>query len=103
MDSLPENLQDGKALTQAAAMMRLLSNPHRLAILCHLGETETSVNDLAELVQMQPSALSQHLAKMKKAGLVTTRREHNRIFYRLASEETARITGLLKDLYCGRE
>lgn len=92
-----------EALMAAAEMMRLLSNPHRLVVLCHMGDGEQTVGALADMVGMSPSALSQHLSKLKAAGLVATRRDHNRIFYRLASNETEAIIGLLKTLYCDQK
>lgn len=92
--------QNKEALKKATNVMRLLSNPHRLSVLCYLGEGEIPVGTLAEMVEMSPSALSQHLAKLKKSGLVASRREHNKVFYRLENEEIVAIIRLLKELYC---
>ncbi|MCP5361064.1 MAG: winged helix-turn-helix transcriptional regulator [Hyphomicrobiales bacterium] len=85
---------------KAVDMLKLLSNPHRLAILCHIGEEALSVNEIAEHIGMSQSALSQHLARLKNAGLVSCRREHNKIYYALSSKETESIITLLRKLYC---
>lgn len=92
--------EDAEALMEAVDVLKILSNPHRLAILCHLGEEELSVNEMVELIGIGQSALSQHLSKLKLMGLVDSRREHNKIFYSLSSKEVEAIIDLLKELYC---
>jgi DNA-binding transcriptional ArsR family regulator len=62
-------------------MLKLLGDETRLRILCALLGGEHSVNDLAELVGAQPAGVSQHLAKLRLARLVRTRRDGTRIFY----------------------
>jgi DNA-binding transcriptional ArsR family regulator len=86
---------------EAAQLMKALSNPHRLAILCQLVEGEKSVGQLVSLVGLSQSALSQHLAVLRDKNLVATRREAQTIFYRLASREAEAIMSTLWDLYCG--
>ena len=88
------------ALSVASNLLRLLSNEQRLALLCHIGEKEASVGDLAETLNLSQSALSQHLARLKDADIVTTRRDHNKVYYQLASKEAATIIRSLKKLYC---
>lgn len=92
--------EEGEALMEAVGVMKLLSNPHRLAVLCHIGEDELSVGNIAELVGMSQSALSQHLLRLKKAGLISFRRDHNKIYYSLSSKEVKVIIELLRELYC---
>lgn len=65
----------------AAATLRMLADPTRLRILWALFTGERSVGRLAELVDVSPSVVSQHLAKLRLARLVTTRRDGNRIYY----------------------
>jgi DNA-binding transcriptional ArsR family regulator len=62
-------------------MLKLLADETRLRVIWALLERERSVNELAELVGAQPAAVSQHLAKLRLARLVRTRREGTRIFY----------------------
>ncbi len=72
-----------------------MANERRLVILCHLSEREHSVTELCRLVGLSQSALSQHLAKLRRDNLVTTRRSAQTVFYSIASPE---VTPLLKSL-----
>ena len=84
----------------ATNFLKTLANDKRLMICCCLGEQEMSVSDLNKLVPLSQSALSQHLAKMRDAGLVATRRESQTIFYRLANDNVLKIITTLKSIYC---
>lgn len=89
---------------QAAAaeeMLKALANRHRLMILCQLNSGENSVGDLADMLGVRDSTVSQHLALLRKDGLVTTRRDGQTIWYALASEPVRRLVGTLYDIYCG--
>lgn len=92
---------------QAARLLRALSNESRLLILCYLIEAdELSVGDLVERVGLSQSALSQHLAKLRDKGLVSTRRETQTIYYRVCDPKAGQVLALLHDLFCpdlGRE
>lgn len=88
---------------QVARLLASMAHGKRLLALCHLREGETSVGRLAELVGLAPSALSQHLARMRDLGLVATRREGQTIHYRLASPEITALLELLYRLYCAPE
>src|SRR5580704_3891900 len=73
---------DGAAeFFSAVGMLKLLADETRLRIIWELLSSERSVNELAELVGAQPAGVSQHLAKLRLARLVRTRRDGNRIFY----------------------
>lgn len=78
-------MPDERQVTLAADAFRLLADPTRIRILWALLQGETSVNCLAELVESSPSAVSQHLAKLRLAGLVTGRREGTFIYYAAGS------------------
>ena len=87
--------------TEAAQMMKALSNEKRLMILCKLLEhREMSVNALIDHVGLSQSALSQHLARMREDKLVDTRRDAQQIFYRVADPRVRRILSTLKTVYC---
>ena len=86
---------------EAASLMRLLGNPHRLLILCALVEGERSVSALQARVGLSQSALSQHLARMREAGVVATRREAQQIFYALPPGPVTALMTTLHQLYCG--
>lgn len=89
-----------RAAGQAAGLMRVLANEHRLMILCRLGAGELSVGALLDGTVLSQSSLSQHLARLRAEGLVTTRREGTTVFYRIADPAALRVVGLLADLYC---
>lgn len=85
----------------AAQLLRALANEKRLMLLCLLVEGERSVGELNAKVDLSQSALSQHLAVLRADGLVSTRREGQTIYYRLAEGPAQRILGILHDIYCG--
>ncbi len=87
---------------EAAELLKLLANDQRLIILCRLSESELSVSELGEHVNLAQSALSQHLAKLRAQGLVATRREGQNIYYRLASPTAQKLVGALCELYGGK-
>ena len=89
---------------QAAAaeeMLKALANRHRLMILCQLIEGERPVRDLAQFQGLRDSTVSQHLALLRKDGLVETRRDGQTIWYSLASEPVRRLVETLYEIYCG--
>ncbi|SHI69997.1 transcriptional regulator, ArsR family [Roseomonas rosea] len=97
-----EVLQEKAA--EAARMLRLFANENRLLLLCHLvGQGEMTVGALAEAIGLSQPALSQHLARLREDGLVTTRKEAQAVFYRLADPKAERLLTLLRDLYCPPE
>lgn len=67
--------------TDAKRFLALFSNEKRLQIISHLAVGETSVGNLADFVGLSQSAISQHLAKLRAAGVVTTRRDKQTIYY----------------------
>ncbi|HWA44954.1 MAG TPA: metalloregulator ArsR/SmtB family transcription factor [Hypericibacter adhaerens] len=84
----------------AARFLRAIANEHRLMILCRLGEGEKSVGELCDLIGLQPSALSQHLARLRADGIVGTRRQAQTIFYRLTSPDAVRLITTLAAIFC---
>jgi ArsR family transcriptional regulator len=90
------------AAQKACELMKTLGHRDRLMILCHLTSGEKSVGELATLLDIPQSPLSQHLARMRREALVTTRREAQTIYYSIASEDAARIVALMHELYCSR-
>lgn len=80
---------------RAAAVLRDLANPCRFAVLCILCEGEQCVGTLGERLGLSQSALSQHLARLRRARLVVTRRDQQRIFYALATPDLAPLVRLI--------
>lgn len=89
------------AADQASNLMRVLSNPDRLMLLCQLSQGERRVGELEELLDIRQPTLSQQLAVLREEALVETRREGKQIYYRVASDKALAIMNLLYQLYCG--
>lgn len=85
---------------QAAQLLKTVGNPHRLMILCTLADTEMSVGELNDNIDISQSPLSQHLAVLRRTGLVQTRREAQTIFYSLNGNEVQKLMDCLYDIYC---
>jgi DNA-binding transcriptional ArsR family regulator len=85
---------------EASGLLDAMANEKRLMILCLLLDGEVAVNDLAERIGMNQSALSQQLAKLRALKLVDTRREAQQVYYRLASTKVERVLDTLYGIYC---
>ena len=85
----------------ATQLLKALANEKRLQILCLLMDGERSVGELNHLLDLGQSALSQHLAVFREEGIVSTRREAQTIFYRLADGPARELMGTLHAIYCG--
>jgi DNA-binding transcriptional ArsR family regulator len=84
----------------ATTLLKALGNGRRLLILCYLASAEHSVGELEDLVGLSQSALSQHLARLRRDQLVKTRRSAQTIYYSLASPETRAVIEVLYGLFC---
>lgn len=84
----------------AEQLLKNLANANRLLILCHLVEGECGVGELEAVVGLSQSALSQHLARLREQGLVSTRREGTNIYYSLAEPKVHAVLETLYRLYC---
>ena len=85
----------------ASLLLKAIGNPARLMILCTLFQGEFTVGELNERIDMSQSNLSQHLAVLRREGLVRTRREAQTIFYSLESVEVQTVMACLHKIYCG--
>jgi DNA-binding transcriptional ArsR family regulator len=88
---------------RAVALLKAMANERRLQILCLLLGTELSVGALSSKLSLSQSALSQHLAWLRRDGLVNTRKEAQTVYYSLKSEEVKQVIELLHELYCAAE
>ncbi|AKS41609.1 ArsR/SmtB family transcription factor [Wenzhouxiangella marina] len=99
LDQLPIE-EMGRHAEDAAQFLKMMANPHRLMILCHLLDQEMSVSELNAHLPLSQSALSQHLAVLRNSGLVKTRREQQTIHYSLASQEVQAVMAVLYEQFC---
>ena len=84
----------------AAALLKAMANENRLMILCSLLGGELSVGELNARVPLSQSALSQHLAALREAGLVAARKEAQSVIYRVSGEAATQIIRVLQQIYC---
>jgi DNA-binding transcriptional ArsR family regulator len=88
---------------RASLLLKAMSNEHRLVILCQLLKNERSVGELERIVGLSQSALSQHLARLRRDELVKTRRSAQTIYYSLNGDEVPAIINTLYNLYCAKD
>lgn len=88
---------------RASKLLKTMSHPSRLMVLCHLMRGECPVSELNQTIPLSQSALSQHLAGLRQAGLVDTRRESQVIYYRLKSQSVTTVLEALYRIYCDPE
>lgn len=85
---------------RAAGLLKAMSNPVRLIVLCQLAEGEKSVGELEKFAEVSQSALSQHLALLRERGLVRSRRDGQSIYYTLDGPEAPALLAALYEVYC---
>lgn len=88
---------------RASGLLKAMSNPVRLLVLCQLAEGEKSVGELERVVEVSQSALSQHLALLRSRGLVKFRREGQTLYYSLAGVEAPALLAALYQIYCRKQ
>ena len=89
-----------QAAESAAELLKALANRHRLLIVCQLLEGDRSVGDIADFLGIRDSTVSQHLALMRKDGLVAARRDAQTIYYAINSDPARQILQTLYGIYC---
>jgi DNA-binding transcriptional ArsR family regulator len=88
------------AADRASELLKSLANRHRLLIICQLIDGERSVGELADFLGVRDSTVSQHLALMRRDGLVTARRDGQTIWYSIDSEPARHVLETLYRIYC---
>jgi ArsR family transcriptional regulator len=88
-------------IEQASRAMKAMSHPLRLKILCVLGDKEVSVQDIVDHVGTSQSNISQHLAILRDKGVLRTRKDANRVYYRVGDTRTLKLLGMMRDVFCG--
>ena len=89
-----------RAADQASGLLKALSNRHRLLIICQLIDGERSVGELAGFLNLRDSTVSQHLALLRRDGLVSARRDAQTIYYSIASEPAREVLKTLYQVFC---
>jgi ArsR family transcriptional regulator len=91
------------AAGEAVAALKALGNPERLLLLCQMSQGEVSVGDLEALLDIHQPTLSQQLGVLRREGMVATRREGKKVFYRIADPRLLALLRALYKLYCPKE
>ena len=87
-------------IEQASRSLKAMSHPLRLKILCVLGDNEVSVQDIVDNVGTSQSNISQHLAILRDKGILASRKDANRVFYRVGDERTLRLISMMQQVFC---
>lgn len=88
-------------IEQAARALKAMAHPLRLKILCILGNQEVSVQEIVDCVGTSQSNISQHLAILREKGVLRTRKEANRVYYRIGDERTLTLIEMMREVFCG--
>lgn len=89
-------------IRQASSALRAMANPVRFKILCLVSGQEMSVLEIVEAVGATQSNVSQHLAVLRQHHVLASRRERNKVFYRIADERIVKMLGLTREIFCRR-
>lgn len=87
-------------IERASRSLKAMSHPLRLKILCILGDREVSVQEIVERVGTSQSNISQHLAILRDKGILSARKDANRVFYRVEDARTLRLIGMMREVFC---
>lgn len=92
------NEEDYTTLTANA--LKAMAHPLRWKILCTLGKTEMSVGEIVEKTGTSQSNISQHLEQLRNKNILTSRKEANRIYYRIRNDQLLDLIGTMRNVLC---
>jgi len=87
-------------IEQASRSLKAMSHPLRLKILCVLGQREISVQDIVDYVGTSQSNISQHLAILRDKGILASRKDANRVYYRVGDDRTLKLIDMMQQVFC---
>jgi len=99
----PRAEQMRQAAGEAVTALKVLANEDRLLLMCQLSQQEMCVSELEEALDIRQPTLSQQLGVLRNEGVVTTRRDGKRVYYRVADERLLAMLELMYQLYCPKE
>lgn len=100
MDTTKKLIDRDEDILQASLAIKAIAHPLRLKILCVLGGDEVSVQDIVDNVGTSQSNISQHLAILRDKGVLCTRKDANRVFYRVNDPRTLKLVEIMRDVFC---
>ncbi|PID49791.1 MAG: transcriptional regulator [Proteobacteria bacterium] len=87
-------------IDRASRSLKAISHPLRLKILCVLGNQEVNVQDIVDCVGTSQSNISQHLAILRDKGILTSRKDANRVYYRVGDSRTLKLINMMQEVFC---
>jgi len=100
IDSHEPLITQDEDIDRASRSLKAMSHPLRLKILCTLGDREVSVQDIVENVGTSQSNISQHLAILRDKGILASRKDANRVYYRVGDPRTLKLIGMMREVFC---
>jgi len=100
-NSFSELIDHQEQVEIAARALKAISHPLRLKILCVVGDQEVCVQDIVDAVGTSQSNISQHLAILRDKSVLATRKDANRVFYRVADRRTLQLIVMMREVFCG--
>ena len=100
-DAISTLIDKHEHIETAARALKAIAHPLRLKILCVLGEEEVSVQDIVEAVGTSQSNISQHLAILRDKHVLKTRKDANRVYYRIGDQRILQLIGMMREVFCG--
>ena len=91
-----------KDIETASRSLKAMSHPLRLMILCKLGEDEFSVQDIVDNVGTSQSNISQHLAILRDKGILSARKDANKVFYKVTDFKTLKLIDMMREVFCSK-
>jgi len=103
MQELSALMTRDEDIDRASRSLKAMSHPLRLKILCTLGADEISVQDIVESVGTSQSNISQHLAILRDKGILSARKDANRVYYKVGDTRTLRLIGMMREVFCSAD
>lgn len=97
---LSDLISSDDEIDRASRSLKAMSHPLRLKILCTLGDQEVSVQEIVEYVGTSQSNISQHLAILRDKGILASRKDANRVYYRVSDARTLQLISMMRDVFC---
>jgi len=101
VDLITDLIEKQEHIETAARALKAISHPLRLKILCVIGDQEACVQEIVDAVGTSQSNISQHLAILRDKGVLLTRKDANRVYYRVGDQRTLQLIVLMREVFCG--
>ena len=98
----PDLMSREEDISRASRSLKAMSHPLRLKILCTLGDQEVSVQDIVDAVGTSQSNISQHLAILRDKGILASRKDANKVFYKVADFKTLKLIDMMREVFCSK-